>query len=134
MSTKRTLPNIGLLYLRGLAVYSYYRSLEALESVRQLLLAPIRGLRRLVTTVKVRWQHRRNRWLGTVALLVALILLTGGAILLHRQRDTLRAGATLIAARARQLWRHLRHPAVVIVTGQTEEIPVMPGLNSAERL
>ena len=133
MSTEKTAPNVGLLYLRGLAVYGYYRSLEALGSVRRLLLAPVRGLRRLVTAAKLRWQHRRNRWLGTVALLLALALLTGGAILLHRQRDTLRAGATLIAARARHLWRHLRRPAVVIVTGQTEEIPVMPGLNSTER-
>ncbi|MCB0156037.1 MAG: hypothetical protein KDF65_14680 [Anaerolineae bacterium] len=134
MSPQPKTPKLGLLYLRGLAVYGYYRSLEALEAMRQRLLAPVRGLRRLVTALKDRWQRTDSRLVKLVALLVALTLLTGGAILLHRQRATLRAVATLIAARARHLWRHLRRPAVVIVTGQTEEIPVMPGLNSTERL
>jgi len=133
MSPKNSRPNIGLLYLRGLAVYSYYRTLDTLESLRQRLLAPVRGLRRQVTALKTRWQHRRNRWLGTLAILIALILLTGGAILLYWHQDTVRAGGSLIVARIRQLWRQLRQPALVIVTGQTEEIPVMPGLNSPER-
>ena len=133
MSTEKTSPKLGLLYLRGLAVYSYYRSLEALEAVKRLLLAPIRGLYRLTTALKTRWQHRRNRWLGTVALLVALILLTGGTILLYRHQGSVRAGGSLIVARIRQLWRQLRQPAVVIVQHQAEEIPVMPGLNSPER-
>ena len=133
MSPQPKTPKLGLLYLRGLAVYSYYRSLEAIEAVRRRLLAPVRGLRRLVTTLKTRWQRTNNRLVKLVALLVTLILLTGGAILLYRHQGSVRAGGSLIVTRARQLWRQLRQPAVVIVQHQAEEIPVMPGLNSPER-
>jgi len=119
-------PNIGLLYVQGLALYLWFRLIGLGEVVLRLLTAPFRWV---LHPIIVRWprlkawlsRHKR-RIIWSIVALVALSFLAGGVVTFYLWRNEVLA----LAARFRDFLSRLLGKAtpVIIATAPvtTEEV------------
>ena len=131
-------PHLGRLYLQGLATYTYFRLLDAAQTVVNVLLAPPRWLLHRLEDSWFRlkpWLARhRRRIIWSIVALIFLSGLVGGAVTLYLWRDSLPAVMPALRHNLARMMPKLRRQAVrviVVATGAPEEIPVIPNPNSA---
>jgi hypothetical protein len=126
-------PHLGRLYLRGMATYTYFRLLDAIHAVINLLLAPPRWvLHRLEDgwfRLKTWLARNRRRLIWSIVALVFLSVLAGGAVTLYLWREPLLDIAQELRSNLAHITNKLRRkavPVIVVATGTPEEMPAVP--------
>ncbi len=131
-------PNVGLLYLEGLAVYIGHRLADFGYTVIRLLTAPFRWI---WTRLEDRWFRlkpwlvkNKRRLLWSILALTFLTFVIGGGVTLYLWRDELLTLAFRWQDHLTGAIAHLRRrtePVVVVATQVAEEVPAVPSVDGA---